>query len=205
MNKIDWKSLTFSCVICMLPIIMGFYFYDALPDTLAIHFDINNNADGFASKDFTLFCLPIIMVALQTFCWIMSDLNKKDDKKIKVIEVAKWFIPIVTIIVYTITVLVGLGKSINIGKVASIILGVLFILTGNYMPKMSYEEAKGNINPLPKTESSYKEMVRTLGYSFVIGGFLVIASILCEGKISLITIFGVCVVVFIESIYYSFK
>ena len=205
MNKIDWISLTFSCVICMLPIIMGFYFYDALPDTLAIHFDINNNADGFASKDFTLFGLPIIMVALQTFCWIMSDLNKKDDKKIKVIEVAKWFIPIVTIIVYTITVLVGLGKSINIGKVASIILGVLFILTGNYMPKMSYEEAKGNINPLPKTEASYKEMVRTLGYSFVIGGFLVIASILCEGKISLITIFGVCVVVFIESIYYSFK
>lgn len=205
MNKIDWKNLTFSCVICMLPIIMGFYFYDALPDTLAIHFDINNNADGFASKDFTLFGLPMIMVALQTFGWIMSDLNKKSDKKIKVIEVAKWFIPIVTIIVYTMTVLVGLGKSINVGKVASIILGVLFILTGNYMPKMSYEEAKGNINPLPKTEASYKEMVRTLGYSFVIGGFLAITSILCEGKISLITLFGVCVVVFIESIYYSFK
>ena len=205
MNKIDWKNLTFSCVICMLPIIMGFYFYDALPDTLAIHFDINNNADGFASKDFTLFGLPMIMVALQTFGWIMSDLNKKGDKKIKAIEVAKWFIPIVTIILYTIIVLVGLGKSINVGKVASIILGVLFILTGNYMPKMSYEEAKGNINPLPKTEASYKEMVRTLGYSFVIGGFLAITSILCEGKISLITIFGVCVVVFIESIYYSFK
>lgn len=205
MNKIDWKNLTFSCVICMLPIIMGFYFYDALPDTLAIHFDINNNADGFASKDFTLFGLPMIMVALQTFGWIMSDLNKKGDKKIKAIEVAKWFIPIVTIIVYTIIVLVGLGKSINVGKVASIILGVLFILTGNYMPKMSYEEAKGNINPLPKTEASYKEMVRTLGYSFVIGGFLAITSILCEGKISLISIFGVCVVVFIESIYYSFK
>lgn len=205
MNKIDWKNLTFSCVICMLPIIMGFYFYDALPDTLAIHFDINNNADGFASKDFTLFGLPMIMVALQTFGWIMSDLNKKGDKKIKAIEVAKWFIPIVTIIVYTIIVLVGLGKSINVGKVASIILGVLFILTGNYMPKMSYEEAKGNINPLPKTEASYKEMVRTLGYSFVIGGFLAITSILCEGKIPLITIFGVCVVVFIESIYYSFK
>lgn len=205
MNKIDWKNLTFSCVICMLPIIMGFYFYDALPDTLAIHFDINNNADGFASKDFTLFGLPMIMVALQTFGWIMSDLNKKGDKKIKAIEVAKWFIPIVTIIVYTMTVLVGLGKSINVGKVASIILGVLFILTGNYMPKMSYEEAKGNINPLPKTEASYKEMVRTLGYSLVIGGFLAITSILCEGKISLITIFGVCVVVFIESIYYSFK
>lgn len=205
MNKIDWKNLTFSCVICMLPIIMGFYFYDALPDTLAIHFDINNNADGFASKDFTLFGLPMIMVALQTFGWIMSDLNKKGDKKIKAIEVAKWFIPIVTIIVYTIIVLVGLGKSINVGKVASIILGVLFILSGNYMPKMSYEEAKGNINPLPKTEASYKEMVRTLGYSLVIGGFLAITSILCEGKISLITIFGVCVVVFIESIYYSFK
>lgn len=205
MNKIDWKNLTFSCVICMLPIIMGFYFYDALPDTLAIHFDINNNADGFASKDFTLFGLPMIMVALQTFGWIMSDLNKKGDKKIKAIEVAKWFIPIVTIIVYTIIVLVGLGKSINVGKVASIILGVLFILTGNYMPKMSYEEAKGNINPLPKTEASYKEMVRTLGYSLVIGGFLAITSILCEGKIPLITILGVCVVVFIESIYYSFK
>ena len=48
MKFIKWKILVITSVVCLLPIIMGIAVWDKLPDTMAIHFNINNVADNFA-------------------------------------------------------------------------------------------------------------------------------------------------------------
>lgn len=206
MKKINWNFLIFTCMICLLPICMGLYFYEELPETMAIHFNIENQADNFASKNFVLFGLPIIMVLLQAFCCIISDINEnKKGNPPKIIKIMKWFIPFLTIIIYTLTILVGLGKTVDIGKIISIVLGLMFLVMGNYMPKMSYDDAKGNINPLPASEKSFKQMMRLWGYTFVIGGIAIIGAIFISNKVAFFTIIGLCLIVFIESIYFSLK
>lgn len=206
MKKINWNNLIFTCMICLLPICMGLYFYEELPDTMAVHFNIENQADNFASKNFALFGIPAIMTLLQAFCCIISDINEnKKGNSPKIIKIVKWIIPFLTIVVYTLTVLVGLGKTVDIGKIISIVLGVMFMVIGNYMPKMSYDDAKGNINPLPANESDFKQMMRLWGYTFVIGGMAIIAAIFVSNKAAFITMLGLCFLVFIESIYFSFK
>lgn len=206
MKKINWNFLIFTCMICLLPICMGLYFYEELPETMAIHFNIENQADNFASKNFALFGLPIIMVLLQAFCCIISDINENKKGNLpKIIKIMKWFIPFLTIIIYTLTILVGLGKTVDIGKIISIVLGLMFLVMGNYMPKMSYDDAKGNINPLPASEKSFKQMMRLWGYTFVIGGIAIIGAIFISNKVAFFTIMGLCLIVFIESIYFSLK
>lgn len=206
MKKINWNFLIFTCMICLMPICLGLYFYEELPETMAIHFNIENQADNFASKNFTLFGLPIIMVLLQVFCCIISDINEnKKGNPPKIIKIVKWIIPIVTVIVYVLTVLVGVGKEVDIGKIISIFLALMFIVIGNYMPKMSYEDAKGNINPLPTNENIFKQMIRLLGYSFVIGGIAIIGAIFISNKVAFFTIMGLCLIVFVESIYFSLR
>ena len=79
------------------------------------------------------------------------------------------------------------------------------MISGNYIPKMSYEYAKGTIHPMPKTEKTFKKMIRILGYTFVISGVLIIAAIFCSNKIAFFTILGMCFIVFIESLYFSLK
>ena len=206
MKKINWNFIIFTCLLCLMPICLGLYFYEELPDTMAIHFNIENQADNWGSKNFVVFVLPIIMAALQTFCCIVCDINEsKTGKKVKLNKVMKWFIPIATVLIYTLTILVGLGKSVDIGKIVSIFLGLMFMIMGNYMPKMSYEDAIGNIHPMPKNEKDFKNMIRTLGYTFVIAGVLIIAAIFISNKVAFITVLTMCFVVFVESVYFSFK
>ena len=206
MKKINWNFIIFTCLLCLMPICLGLYFYEELPDSMAIHFNINNEPDNWASKNFAIFVLPILMAALQTFCCIVSDVNEKEKgKSPKFVKIMKWFIPIVTVFIYTLTILVGLGKTVDVGKVVTIFLGLMFIIMGNYMPKMSYEDVKGNMHPMPKTEKAFKKMTRTMGYSFIVGGFLMIGAIFISNKIGFITVLALCLIVFIEGLIFSVK
>ena len=45
MKKINWKMLVITCIVSILPIFIGLYFYSKLPESIGIHFDINNNPD----------------------------------------------------------------------------------------------------------------------------------------------------------------
>ena len=206
MKKINWNFIIFTCLLCLMPICLGLYFYEELPESMAIHFNINNEADNWASKNFALFGLPTITACLHMFCCIVSDIaENKKGKSPKIIKIMKWFIPMVTVLIYTLTILVGLGKTVDVGKVVTIFLGIMFIMMGNYMPKMSYADAKGNINPLPKTEKDFKKMIRLFGYSFILGGILMFGAIFISTKAAFITILGLCFVVFVEGFYFSFK
>lgn len=206
MKKINWNFIIFTCLLCLMPICLGLYFYEELPDTMAIHFNINNEPDNWASKNFAIFVLPVIMAALQVFCCVVSDASEKEKgKSPKFVKIMKWFIPIVTIFIYTLTILIGLGKTVDVGKVVTIFLGLMFVIMGNYMPKMSYEDAKGNMKPMPKTEKAFKKMARTMGYSFVVGGILMIGAIFISNKVAFIAVLTLCLIVFVEGIIYSVK
>ena len=117
----------------------------------------------------------------------------------------KWFVPIVTILIYSLTILIGLGKTVDIGKIICIFLGLMFIVMGNYMPKMSYEDAKLNMKPVPKSEKEYRKMIRIMAYSFIVGGLAIIGAIFVSGKAALIVTLALCFIVFVEGAYYSFK
>ena len=52
MKKIDKKMLLFGILLCLLPMLIGFYYYDLLPDKIAIHFNMQGNPDNFVSKTF---------------------------------------------------------------------------------------------------------------------------------------------------------
>ena len=52
MKHIKWKTLIITGVIALLPILIGIFLWDKLPGQIAIHFNLNNEPDGFASKGF---------------------------------------------------------------------------------------------------------------------------------------------------------
>lgn len=179
MKKIDWKTLILTCLVCLLPMIFGIFLYDKLPEQMPVHFNINNEVDRYATKEFAIFGLSGIMILLQIFCCVISDVKEnKNDKKPKLIVIAKWIIPILTIVVSFITFEISLGKSIDVRKCIMIVLGIIYIIMGNYFPKVGYSQMKGKMHPMPKNEQSYRKMSRTLGYTFVIFGILMIFSVI---------------------------
>ena len=60
MRFIKWRILIITCAVCLLPVLLGVALWSRLPDTMAIHFDMYNQPDNFASKSVVVFGLPAI-------------------------------------------------------------------------------------------------------------------------------------------------
>lgn len=169
MEKKNKRTLILSIIICLLPIILGIAFYNKLPEQMPIHFTINDVPDNYAPKNFALFGIPIIMAVIQAICIIATTkVNKlKNNEKPKIVKIMEWFIPIITVLIYIIMIEVPLGSDVYVGKSICLILGILFMIIGNYLPKMSYEIGKIIFHPMPKTEKSFRKISKIMGYSFI--------------------------------------
>lgn len=177
MEKKNKKTLILSVIMCLLPMLLGSMLYNKLPEQMPIHFTINDVPDNYAHKNFALFGIPLIMAIVQAICLIAVNLKLKkleNEEKPKILKIMEWFIPIVTVLIYVIMVEVPLGSTVYVGKSICLILGILFIIIGNYIPKMSYEMGKTTFHPIPKSEKSFRKMSKFTGYSFIIMGIVLL-------------------------------
>ncbi len=172
MKFIKWKTLIVTSIVCLLSILMGLFLWEKLPDTMAIHFDLNNNPDNFAPKGFVVFGMPCLMVVLQWICCLINDINaKKHGSRIKFERVTKWIIPIMTVVLQFVTLGIGLGAKINVRAVVAFIVGVMFISIGNYLPKLDY------IKDYDLNADKARKINRFIGFETVILGVFFLISI----------------------------
>lgn len=188
MKKINMKSLISTSIVCLLPIICGLIFYNALPESIAIHWGIDNNPNGYFLKPAFVFGMPIIMVALQVFCCIVSDLSDKNpEANKKAVTVYKWIIPVITVVMYAVTIAIALGNDLDIRKIVMVILGILFIISGNYMPKVrsDYYMNSKVFWVKNRDEKLVNKAMKVTAYGLIGFGILFILSILFNVAVSI--------------------
>lgn len=192
MKKINFKTLIVTSLACLLPILIGLVYYNQLPDQVAIHFDINNNPDNYFSKAAFVFGMPVIMMLIQVFSFLMSDLTDKNkEANKKAMSVFKWIIPMITIVLYIVTILYALGKALDIRVIVMFILGTMFIVMGNYTPK-----TKGMLHFGTKKiadEELERKVNRISGYILILDGLMCIISTIFNPIVS-ICVVGLLVV-----------
>ena len=123
-------------VITLLPIIAGLILWDRLPAEIATHFNMNNQPDSYSSRGFTVFGLPFVMLGIHLLCIVATNSDpKKQNISDKAIGIVLWIVPILSLVLMGMIYAYALGTKIRIGFIVIMLLGVLFILLGNYMPK----------------------------------------------------------------------
>ena len=131
MKYIKWKTLIITGIVCLLPILLGLALWGSLSDSIAIHFNFNNEPDNFVSKGIAVFGLPAVMAVLQIISCTAYDFSTHKHGKSKKPEIiAKWIIPVLAIILPAVTFGYNLGLNIDIRKTAILILGEIFIVIG---------------------------------------------------------------------------
>jgi len=177
MKFFKWKDFAVTSLVCLLPILLGISLWEKLPDVMAIHFNVYGEPDNFASKAFVVFGLPVIMVLVQWFSCFVNDINShKHGAKIKLERVTKWIVPIMTVVLQIITLCYSMGWNIDIRKSVAFIVGVIFLVTGNYLPKFDYVK-----NYDMETQKARK-INRFIGYETVVMGLLFFISIFLPPK-----------------------
>ena len=168
MKKIDWKILIITSLICLIPIIFGIVLYEKLPDQMAVHFDMNNEPNEYASKEFALFIIPIFMTLLQIVCCTFSDLLEQKRQNKKYISIYKWIVPIIGIVCYLTMIAYGTGINLDMRMIVCVVLGILFIILGNYLPKT----IPNKFQLIYMKKDYWEKIKRPVAYFFVIMGLL---------------------------------
>lgn len=172
MKFVKWRILIITCLVCLLPILLGVALWNSLPQEIAIHFDLYNNPDNYSSRGFGVFGLPVMMACLQIICCIINDINAKKHGERKKFELAtKWIIPIMTVVLQVIILAYSLGWNIDMRKVATVIVGGVFLVIGNYLPKFDY------IKNYDLDVEKARKINRFIGFETVILGLLFIISV----------------------------
>lgn len=180
MKKINFDMLLLTSVMCLVPILFGLYFYKEIPQIVPIHFDINNNPDGFMSRELFVFGMPVIMMLVQVFTCVMLDLKSKNtDKSNKSLFMYKLLIPFISVLIYVMIILYAMTYGIDISKVAMLILGVLFIVIGIDLPNA--DDAHINF-PKINDEKVYQKTKNVFGKIFIINGTLALITSLFDTR-----------------------
>lgn len=171
------KLIWITTAICLLPIILSFILYDKLPSEVAVHFNFEGVADNYMPKAFAAFGLPVMMAAINFFThFIMNNDPKKMNSSASLKYLAKWIIPVLSVIMMPITLFIALGYEIPIEIIVPALVGVLFTAIGNYLPKCKQNYTVGI--RLPWTLSSEENWNKThhmAGYIWILGGIAMIA------------------------------
>ena len=180
MLKENKRTLIITSIVTILPILIGVFLWNRLPDVMATHFGINNEANGFSSKVFAVFGLPLLLLALEWFgALVTSHDPKKQNISPKMFSFVLWIIPAVSLFCASMIYPYNLGYPINTTFIGELLMGLILIVVGNYLPKARQNYTIGIRIPWTlANEENWNRTHRLAGYLWVIGGILMIIAAL---------------------------
>lgn len=211
MIKRNYFKAIISSVISLLPIIFGMIVWNSLPDVITTHFGADGIADGFSGKWFTVFFMPLFMLALHWVCILITAyIDKKEgSQNDKVYSMLFFTCPLISIFSSAIVYSVALGFGLHIGVFVSLLFGSVFVITGNYMPKTTRNHTVGiKIRWTLASDDNWAMTHRFTGRLWFFGGLLLM--LVAFVPASLQTAFFipiVCIMAFMPAVfsYFYFK
>lgn len=192
------KKILITSGACLIPSVFGVLIYNQLPAKLPIHWNFSGQIDSYGNKAIVVFGLPVLMCLIQAFMMFMLINDPKGrSHSNKMIKVVSWIIPGLTIIIEAITFAVAFGYHISINFVIPLLIGIIFIILGNYLPKCRQNYMIGYRLPWTlNNRENWNRTNRLAGYIMVIGGLItIIASFFNVAFYALLVVVLVLVVV----------
>ena len=176
MMRANRKTLIITSILTILPMLIGVIYWNRLPDVMATHFGTNNEANGFSSKAFAVFGIPAVLLAVQWFgALVISHDPKKQNISPKMFSLVLWITPVISLVVAATVYPFNLDCELDITFFIELLLGLMFIIIGNYLPKARQSYTIGIRVPWTlANEENWNRTHRLGGYLWVISGILMI-------------------------------
>ena len=170
--RTDKKTLILTTLVCLIPIVAGALVYSRLPETMATHWNMSGEADGWSSRAFAVFGLPGILLAVNLLIpFALQADPKHKNMSGALVNIVIWTVPVVSLLCSGLTLGRALGYDLRIEVVLPVFMGVLFILIGNYLPKTKQSYTMGIKLPWTlASEENWNRTHRLAGFLWVLGG-----------------------------------
>ena len=178
MIKKYWKTLVVTSIVNLLPMVMGLMLWEQLPEQMPMHWNMAGEVDGWTGKTFAVFGMPLLMAALEWVCVFATSTDPKNkDVHGKMMHLMLWVIPAVSLVLHGCVYAAALGREVEISLIVPMLLGLLFMCIGNYMPKCRQSYTIGIKLPWTlNSEENWNRTHRLGGFVWTVGGFLMLIS-----------------------------
>lgn len=206
MIKKNKFKLWISSFVILLPIMFGLLFWDKLPEQMVTHWGADWNADGWSNRNFAVFALPVFILIVHWFCIFCTSKDPKNkDQSNKIFSIVLWICPIISIVTSYMIYAAALGKVIQPNVIVYILIGLLFIIVGNYLPKCKQNYTIGTrVKWALENEENWNATHRFSGKVWVVGGVLIMVCSFFPEEISLYVFMALIIVLSIFPAGYSY-
>ncbi len=204
MKKIFDRTTLWTTIVTLLPIAPALALYHRLPEEVAIHFNAQGVADGWASRPMAILGLPLLLTLINLALQFGLLTDPKRDIKSRIFALSRWIVAATSVLTNTAILLIALAVPIRIERVIPLAISFLFLVIGNYLPKCKQSYTIGIKLPWTlSSEENWNKTHRLAGWVWSASSLLLIILILA-GLPAFPLFFVVTAVIVIIPVAYSF-
>ncbi len=192
----------------LFPLLVTLAVFGGLPEQIPMHWNIQGEIDAWYPKFPWAFMAPILGIAITIMASVLPKIDPKKENYerfknqyfiIRLILVA--FFAILQLVIISIS----MGATfINVDTIVKLMVGILFVVLGNLMPKFKQNYFVGIKTPWTlNNEAVWTKTHRHGGFVWFIIGFLMCVLAFLPGTGSAVVYFALILIAAIEPILYS--
>lgn len=200
------KTMIAASVVILIPMVVGLLLWNRLPDQITTHWGLNSTPDGWTGKGTVVFGMPALMLALQWIGVLLTSLDPKmKDTNGKPVKIILWLCPVLCLACCGVIYAIALGIDLNVDNVALLLVGLLFLVIGNYLPKCKQNWVLGIKLPWTlKSEANWNATHRVGGKVWMLGGLLLMLCVFAPKNLLGVAILVIMPVLVLIPVVYSF-
>ncbi|MDJ0756132.1 MAG: SdpI family protein [Ardenticatenaceae bacterium] len=199
-----------SAAVVLIMTVVSFWAWGQIPEgaQIPVHWNARGEVDRYGSVFEGLFLMPLIMVGITGLLYAIPKIEPRRLNIAQSIKAYKavWIgLLIFMSILHGALILSVLGYAVNIGFLVPMMMGILFVILGNYMGKIRSNFMFGIRTPWTlSSELSWNKTHRLGGRLFVLVGLLMIVTSFIPASefwvyVMMSSVFGMVIVLFVYS------
>ena len=208
MNKIFKHDNIKLWIIFAVTLLIGLISYSYLPEQIPMHFDAAGNIDSYGGRIF-IFLESFIVLAMIVIAEVARNVDPKKNAYNKFNKQYYMIFFLVSLLMlgvqlYTIAVSLNI-KIINISMIMPFVMGLLFAIIGNSMPKFKQNFYAGiRTSWTLSDEEVWFKTHRLGGKIWFLGGILMMISAILPDYLKTKIFFGIIIIITLVPTIYSY-
>jgi len=195
-------------VIALIPVIVTLFVFSGLPEQIPMHWNIHGEINAWYPKFPWAFMIPVVGIVITLLATLLPKIDPKKenyDRFKKQYLIIRLMLVAFFAIIQMVIISTSMGATfVKVDTIVKFLIGILFIVLGNLMPKFKQNYFLGIKTPWTlANEVVWAKTHRHGGFVWFIAGLIMSVLAFLPGFGSAVIYFAVILFASLEPIFYS--
>ncbi|GFN22145.1 SdpI family protein [Thermanaeromonas sp. C210] len=200
----EWPAI----LVLLMMLVGALVIYPYLPERVPVHWNAVGEVDNYGSRAFGAFMFPLMTVGLYVLMLVLPLVDPRRENYSKFMgayRVIRLGFVIFMAVLYGLILTASMGYYVPMDRVMPALMGFLFILIGNYLPRIRHNYFVGIRTPWTLAdEEVWRRSHRFGGIAFVLAGVISLGvAFVARGTVAFIVVISAVMLAAVLSAGYS--